>query len=168
MRRTMPPAKRCASVAKKVTKRLPPLGPLTFGVTLGSLIGFALALAGLSSLQAGTITEDPNSVLVVAFGAATIGLLLGLIAEFLWSHPAVAAKSFIRHILRPITFCALPYLVLAVSLHHFGNEKLMTGFGFWFCVVAVPVIGIVVACLRKTDPKFDQRFRATTSKARQV
>ncbi|MFM7739694.1 MAG: hypothetical protein ACKO9H_09840 [Planctomycetota bacterium] len=48
-----------------------------------------------------------------------------------------------------------------MSLRYFGYEKLMRGFGFWFCVVFVPVLGIVVAWRRKVSPKFDQRFQST-------
>ena len=68
-----------------MTKQIPRIGPLTFGATLGSAIGFVLALIGLVSLQAGTIAENDNSVLYVSFGAATFGLVLGLFAEFLES-----------------------------------------------------------------------------------
>ena len=151
-----------------MTRQIPRFGPLTFGVALGAFIGFAVAMFGLCALQAGTIEEDDNSVLLVAFGAATIGLLLGLIAEFLLSHPTVAAKPWVRHALRPITFCSLPYILLAMSLGYFGYDKLMGGFGFWFCVLCVPVLGITVAWRRRVDPAFDQRFQSTTPEHNEV
>ena len=44
-----------------MTKQIPRIGPLTFGATLGSAIGFVLALVGLGSLQAGTIAENDDS-----------------------------------------------------------------------------------------------------------
>ncbi len=151
-----------------MTKQIPRIGPLTFGATLGSAIGFVLALIGLVSLKAGTIAENDNSVLYVSFNAATFGLVLGLFAEFLLNHSAVAARPFVRHILRPVTFCSLPYIVIAVSLDYFGYDKLMSGFGFWFCVVVVPVLGIAVACLRQICPGFDQRFTSTAPKKIQI
>lgn len=151
-----------------MTNQIPRIGPLTFGAAIGSAIGFVLALIGLASLRVGTIAEEDNSALYVCFGGATIGLVLGLFAEFLLSHTAVAARSFVRHILRPVTFCSLPYIVIAVSLNYFGYEKLMGGFGFWFCVVVVPVLGIGVVCLRKPYPEFDQRFSSTSPKNIQI
>jgi hypothetical protein len=147
-----------------MTKQILRIGPLTFGAAIGSAFGLVLALIGLASLQLGTIAEDDNSVLYVFFNAAIVGLVLGLFAEFLMSHSAVAARPFVRHILRPLTFCSLPYIVIAASLKYFGYEKLMGGFGFWFCVVIVPILGIVVACLRKFYPGFDQRYSSAAPK----
>lgn len=138
-----------------MTRQIPRFGPLTFGVALGAFIGFAVALFGLCALQAGTVEKNYDSVLFVSIGAATVGLLLGFITEILLSNPAVAAERWVRHVLRPITFCSLPYLLLAMSLRYFGYDKLMGGFGFWFCVVFVPVLGIAIAWRRKVSPKFD-------------
>lgn len=141
-----------------MTKQSPRFGPLAFGVALGAGVGFTVAVFGLYAIQAGAIEQNYDSVLFVSFGAATIGLLLGFIAEILLSNPAVAAERWVRQVLRPTTFCSLPYLLLAMSLRYFGYDKLMGGSGFWFCVVFVPALGIAVAWSRKVSPKFDQRF----------
>lgn len=151
-----------------MTKQTPRFGPLTFGVVLGAGIGFTVAVFGLYALKAGAVEKDYDSVLFVSVGAATIGLLLGFIAEILLSRPAVAAERWVRHVLRPITFCSLPYLLLAMSLHYFGYDRLMGGFGFWFCVVFVPVLGIAVTWRRKVCPKFDQRFQSTVPEQSEV
>lgn len=113
-----------------MTKQVPRFGPLTFGVSLGACLGFVVAMFGLYALQTGAIKKNYDSVLFVALGAATIGSHLGFVAELLIIHPRLAAKPWIRHVVRPITFCSLPYAVLAVSLHCFGYERLMSGFGF--------------------------------------
>ncbi len=131
-----------------MTKYNPRFGPLTIGVSLGASIGLAVAAFGLCVLQAGGNDNDYNSILVVAFCAATIGFLLGFAAEFLLAHPKLAAKPWMKYIIRPISFCSLPYAVLALSLRQFGYDKLMGGFGFWICVVFLPLLGIAVTFQR--------------------
>jgi hypothetical protein len=127
-----------------MTKHNPRFGPLTFGVLLGASIGLAVAAFGLCTLHAGGNDNDYDSILVVAICAATIGFLLGFAAELLPAHPKLAARPWIRYVIRPISFCSLPYAVLALSLRQFGYDKLMGGLGFWVCIVLVPLLGIAV------------------------
>ena len=123
-------------------------GPLTIGVALGASIGLAVAAFGLYVLEAGGSDNDYDSILVVALCAATIGFLLGFAAELLPSHPKLAGRPWVRYVIRPISFCSLPYAVLALSLRQFGYDKLMGGLGFWICVVFVPLLGIAVTSQR--------------------
>jgi hypothetical protein len=82
---------------------------------------------------------------VIALGGATVGFALGFLAESLLRHPALANRPWIKHLVRPLAFMTMPYLLVAISLQYFGNEKLMSGFGFWLCVILLPALAIIVA-----------------------
>lgn len=125
-----------------------PFGPLTIGVALGSSMGLAVAAFGLYVLDTGGSDNDYDSILAVALCAATIGFLLGFAAELLPSHPKLAGRPWIWYVIRPVSFCSLPYAVLALSLRQFGYDKLMGGLGFWVCIVLVPLLGITVTFQR--------------------
>jgi hypothetical protein len=82
---------------------------------------------------------------VIALGGATAGFALGFLADSILRHPALANKPWIRHLVRPLAFMTMPYLLVALSLQYYGDDKLMSGFGFWLCVIVLPAIGIVVS-----------------------
>ena len=74
-------------------------GLLTFGTLLGAGIGLSLATYGLSVIRAGTVHRSVDSVVFIAFGAAVLGGGLGLFAEYLIRHPAVADRTWVRHLI---------------------------------------------------------------------
>lgn len=122
-------------------------GPLTFGTLLGGSIGLVVAACGSFAIYNGEVQRGYESILLVAVGAAILGGGLGIFAEYLIRHPAAAARPWIRHVLRPIAFCTVPYVILAISLSYYGYDKLMGGFG-WF--LAVPGLGLAVALRRRS------------------
>lgn len=133
-------------------------GPLTFGTLLGGSIGLVVAACGVFAIYNGEVQRSYESILLVAFGAAILGGGLGIFAEYLILHPAVAARPWMRHVLRPIMFCTVPYVILAMSLSYYGYHKLMGGFVWFFVVLVFPSIGIAIVLRRRSDPAFDQRF----------
>jgi peptidoglycan/LPS O-acetylase OafA/YrhL len=90
---------------------------------------------------------------VIAFGGATAGFALGFFADLILRHPVLANKPWIKHLVRPLAFMTIPYLLVALSLKYFGDDNLMSGFGFWLCVIILPAIGIVVAGRASHDRK---------------
>ena len=134
-------------------------GPLTYGTLLGTCVGLGVAAYGWYAIREGRVQRDYISLAVVAFGAATIGALDGIVADYLMRHPVVRQRRWIRHILGPVMFCTLPYLILAGSLGYFGYMRLWHGNGFWICVVAIPLMGTAVAVRRRFDPAYDQRYQ---------
>ena len=135
-------------------------GPLTIGTLLGAGIGLAIAAYGLYAIRKGTVQRSHDSIVIIAFGAAVLGGGFGILAEHLIRFPAFANRIWIRHVIRPIAFCSLPYLLLAASMAYFGDGSFMQGFGFWLCVVVLPIAGLVLAWRRSTRPDFDREFTA--------
>ena len=43
-----------------------------------------------------------------------------------------------------IGFCTGPYLVIAWLWSSYRDDRLFHGFGFWWCVVLIPVLGFAV------------------------
>ena len=140
-------------------------GPLTIGTVLGACIGATVALFGLDAIHDGIVQRSFDSVLFFAFGAAVLGTTYGIIAESLIRHPALAAKRWLRHVIRPITFCTVPYLLIAMSLSYYGYDRLMGGLGLWLCVVVLPGLGLAIAWRRKVDSAFDRRFHQAPTDA---
>ncbi|MCM2375036.1 DUF1129 domain-containing protein [Aporhodopirellula aestuarii] len=120
-------------------------GPLTYGTILGSCVGIILFLFGFFAIQSGDVQRSYDSLLVIALGGATAGFALGFFADLILRHPVLATKPWIKHLVRPLAFMTMPYLLAALSLKYYGDDTLMSGFGFWLCVIIFPVIGIVVA-----------------------
>lgn len=117
-------------------------GPLTAGAAIGASLGLAIGLFAAFAIHNG---YTQRSVLAVAIGNSMAGCFLGLGAESLLRHPTIAGNRWIRHLFRPIAFCTIPYLLVAKSLEHYGYRELLSGFGFWFCVVVIPLAGLWVA-----------------------
>jgi len=97
-------------------------------------------------------------VLIIAFVVALVGCLVGLLDDRLIQKPGLGEKLWMRHIVRPVAYCTVPYLCVAASLTYFGHDKLMGGFGFYLLVVAMPLIGAGIAWRRHVDPAFNERF----------
>jgi hypothetical protein len=135
-------------------------GPLTIGTSLGAGIGLAIGLYGLYAIRQGSVQRSHDSVALIAFGAAVLGGGLGVFAEHLIRRPAFAKRIWIRHVIRPVAFCTLPYLVVAASMAYFGDDRLMRGVGFLLCVVVLPSAGLVLAWRRSTRPEFNREFTA--------
>ena len=55
------------------------------------------------------------------------------------TRPDVLRRSAVR-----IGLCAVPYLVLAWLWSAYRDDRLFHGWGFWLCVVAIPLLGLVV------------------------
>jgi hypothetical protein len=102
-------------------------------------------------IQSGDVQRSYDSLHVIALGGATAGFALGFLAESLLRHPALANKPCIRHVFRPLAFMTMPYLLVALSLQYYGYDKLMSGFGFWLCVMVLPALGIVDAWRSSQD-----------------
>ena len=135
-------------------------GPLTIGTLLGAGIGLAIGLYGLHAIRKGNVERSRDSVLLIAFGAAVLGGGLGVFAEHLIRFPAFAKRVWIRHVVRPVAFATLPYLLVAASMAYFGDHRLMRGFSFWLCVVVFPGIGLALAWRRSTRADVDREFTA--------
>jgi hypothetical protein len=57
--------------------------------------------------------------------------------------PTTRADVWSRSAIR-LAFCALPYLVIASLWAVYRDDRLFYGFGFWWCVVLIPGIGLVL------------------------
>ena len=134
------------------------LGPLTVGTLLGAGIGMLDTVPLLDSIRQGTRSPDIGSVLLVPFGFAFLGGMLGIASELVIRRHPIATKGWFRHFLRPILLCTVPYLLIALSFKCFGDSRLMGGFGFWICVIIIPLLGMSIAWRRSTDMKFDEKF----------
>ena len=129
----------------------PQFGPLTYGTALGACIGLAIFLFGLYAIRDGDAQRTHESLLVIAIGGAFAGCLLGFFAESLIRHPSLVSRPWVRYVVRPISFCTIPYLLVASALQYYGYHRLMGGFGFWFCVAILPAMGLVYAFRRDSN-----------------
>lgn len=57
--------------------------------------------------------------------------------------PTTKADVWSRSVIR-LAFCALPYLAIASLWAFYRDDRLFHGFGFWWCVVLIPGIGLVL------------------------
>jgi hypothetical protein len=129
----------------KVVDLPPRFGPFLIGTLLGAIVAVAIAAFGLQAINAGRSGRSHTSVLIVAFGITVAGAALGVVAEQLVRHPALAKRVWLRHAVRPILYCSVPYMIVAASVGYFGDPRLVGGFWFFYCVVGVPFLGLLEA-----------------------
>lgn len=136
------------------------LGPLTGGTLLGAGVGMLDTVPVLHSMRQGISSPDIGFVLLLPFGFAFLGGVLGIAAELVMRRHPFATKGWFRHFLCPILFCTVPYLLIALSFKCFGDSRLLGGFGFWICVIIIPLLGLSIVWRQSTDTRFDEKFSA--------
>jgi len=59
-------------------------------------------------------------------------------------------KDVVRRTGVRVGFCAVPYLLVASTLAWYGDERLIRSFWFAWCVLVIPLMGLMIDYIRLT------------------
>ncbi|WP_165247877.1 hypothetical protein [Paludisphaera soli] len=62
--------------------------------------------------------------------------------------PPRTFRDVLRRMAVRLGFCSIPYLVIACLFAAFGDDRLFSGLGFWWCVVAISTAGLLIDLVR--------------------